>query len=259
MCGRLRLRPRITHRYELESGLAELTPAERAQRGKAARAAVPRESHAVFDPGPDRPDPIALLEEQAKARVPELVPIRRGRMMVSRTRRRRRLRAAHRRTPTCEIPAGPAQRHHDKEDPQAARCPGGRTDHRRSGSLARARSRRWRRPRSHRNPPANRSVLLGRNDPPQREGTRLRNPARGRSQPRSGIRGRPGLQPVPDLATKERQRLIHACVTRRTPRAWRGRWRLHPHPWDAAFQPAPGPGSGCADLGRSGSASGPGY
>ena len=70
-------------RYELESGLAELTPAERAARGKEARAAVPRESHAVFDPPPDRPDPIGLLEEQAKARVPELVPIRRGRMMVS--------------------------------------------------------------------------------------------------------------------------------------------------------------------------------
>ena len=34
-------------------------------------------------PGRDRPDPIALLEEQAKSRVPELVPIRRGRMMVS--------------------------------------------------------------------------------------------------------------------------------------------------------------------------------
>jgi len=75
--------PQITHRYELESGLAELTPAERAARGKEARAAVSRESHAVFDPGPDRPDPIGLLEEQAKARVPELVPIRRGRMMVS--------------------------------------------------------------------------------------------------------------------------------------------------------------------------------
>jgi hypothetical protein len=39
---------------------------------------VPRESHAVFDPGPDRPDPIGLLEEQAKSRVPELVPIRWG-------------------------------------------------------------------------------------------------------------------------------------------------------------------------------------
>jgi uncharacterized protein (DUF2252 family) len=70
-------------RYQLDSGLGELTPAERAARGKEARAAVPRESHAVFDPPPDRPDPIGLLEEQAKARVPELVPIRRGRMMVS--------------------------------------------------------------------------------------------------------------------------------------------------------------------------------
>ena len=32
---------------------------------------------------PDRPDPISLLEEQAKTRVPELVPVRYGRMMVS--------------------------------------------------------------------------------------------------------------------------------------------------------------------------------
>ncbi len=70
-------------RYQLESGLERMTPAERAARGKEARAAVPRESHGVFDPGPDRPDPIGLLEEQAKARVPELVPVRRGRMMVS--------------------------------------------------------------------------------------------------------------------------------------------------------------------------------
>jgi uncharacterized protein (DUF2252 family) len=70
-------------RYQLESGLERMTPAERAARGKEARAAVPRESHAVFHPGPDRPDPIGLLEEQAKSRVPELVPIRWGRMMVS--------------------------------------------------------------------------------------------------------------------------------------------------------------------------------
>ena len=70
-------------RYQLDSGVGLLAPAERAARGKEARAAVPRDSHAVFDPGPDRPDPIALLEEQAKSRVPELVPIRRGRMMVS--------------------------------------------------------------------------------------------------------------------------------------------------------------------------------
>ena len=70
-------------RYQLDTGLARLTPAERAARGKEARAAVPRDSHAEFDPGPDRPDPLALLEEQAKARVPELVPVRWGRMMVS--------------------------------------------------------------------------------------------------------------------------------------------------------------------------------
>ena len=75
--------PRGAHRYQLETGLGELSAAERAARGKEARAAVPRDSHAVFDPGPGRPDPIGLLEEQAKARVPELVPIRRGRMMVS--------------------------------------------------------------------------------------------------------------------------------------------------------------------------------
>jgi uncharacterized protein (DUF2252 family) len=60
-----------------------MSPAERAERGKSARAAVPRESHAVFDPPPDRPDPLGLLEEQAEARVPELVPIRWGRMMAS--------------------------------------------------------------------------------------------------------------------------------------------------------------------------------
>ena len=70
-------------RYQLDTGLGELTPAERAARGKEARAAVPRDSHAAFDPPPDRPDPLALLEEQAEARVPELVPVRWGRMMVS--------------------------------------------------------------------------------------------------------------------------------------------------------------------------------
>jgi uncharacterized protein (DUF2252 family) len=74
---------RPTHRYQLETGLGLLTPAERAVRGKAARAEVPLESHAVFDPPPDRPDPIALLEEQSQTRVPELVPVRYGRMMVS--------------------------------------------------------------------------------------------------------------------------------------------------------------------------------
>ncbi len=75
--------PRGAQRYQLDSGVGLLTPAERSARGKAARAEVPRDSHAVFDPPPDRPDPISLLEEQGKARVPELVPVRYGRMMVS--------------------------------------------------------------------------------------------------------------------------------------------------------------------------------
>ena len=60
-----------------------LTVAERVARGKAVRAQVPREAHAQWQPAPDRPDPIALLEEQAAGRVPELVPIRYGRMLVS--------------------------------------------------------------------------------------------------------------------------------------------------------------------------------
>ena len=51
--------------------------------GKEARVKVPRGSHATFEPAPDRPDPVSLLEEQATTRVPELVPIRYGRMLVS--------------------------------------------------------------------------------------------------------------------------------------------------------------------------------
>src|SRR3974390_2186148 len=52
-------------------------------KGKEARNKVPRDSAALFEPGPDRPDPVALLESQATTRVPELVPIRYGRMLVS--------------------------------------------------------------------------------------------------------------------------------------------------------------------------------
>jgi uncharacterized protein (DUF2252 family) len=60
-----------------------LSVAERVARGKAARSEVPRASHATFEPLPTRADPVELLERQAKARVPELVPIRYGRMLVS--------------------------------------------------------------------------------------------------------------------------------------------------------------------------------
>jgi uncharacterized protein (DUF2252 family) len=63
--------------------VVHLSAAERAARGKAARAEVPRSAHGVFEPAPHRSDPVALLERQAENRVPELVPIRYGRMLVS--------------------------------------------------------------------------------------------------------------------------------------------------------------------------------
>jgi uncharacterized protein (DUF2252 family) len=65
------------------AGAARLTPAERVARGKAARELAPRGSHAAFQPQPDRPDPVDLLQRQAASRVPELVPVRYGRMLVS--------------------------------------------------------------------------------------------------------------------------------------------------------------------------------
>src|SRR5690348_2454806 len=60
-----------------------LTTGERAARGKAARAEVPRRTHGEWQPSPQRPDPVAVLEQQAETRVSELVPIRYGRMLVS--------------------------------------------------------------------------------------------------------------------------------------------------------------------------------
>jgi len=68
---------------EAAAAVPHLTVAERVARGKAARAEVPRSRHAIFEPPPRRADPIKLLERQAKTRVPELVPIRYGRMLVS--------------------------------------------------------------------------------------------------------------------------------------------------------------------------------
>jgi uncharacterized protein (DUF2252 family) len=65
------------------AAVSHLSVAERIARGKAARDEVPRAGHAVFEPLSTRPDPVELLERQAKTRVPELVPIRYGRMLVS--------------------------------------------------------------------------------------------------------------------------------------------------------------------------------
>jgi hypothetical protein len=67
---------------QVDGQVPYLTPDERAASGKAARATVPLEAHAEFEPQKSR-DPVGLLLGQAKTRVPDLVPIRHGRMLVS--------------------------------------------------------------------------------------------------------------------------------------------------------------------------------
>ncbi|TXS54935.1 DUF2252 domain-containing protein [Streptomyces sp. t39] len=59
------------------------TPGERAALGRRARREAPRSGHAVYEPAPGRPDPLALLEAQSATRLPDLVPIRYGRMTES--------------------------------------------------------------------------------------------------------------------------------------------------------------------------------
>jgi uncharacterized protein (DUF2252 family) len=59
------------------------SPAERVSFGRAARGLVPREDHAALDLPFDRPDPVDLLELQARPRLPDLVPVRYGRMLAS--------------------------------------------------------------------------------------------------------------------------------------------------------------------------------
>jgi len=63
--------------------VVHFTRAERAAAGKAVRNVVPLGDLAAYDPDGTRPDPVALLEEQAVTRVADLVPIRYGRMLTS--------------------------------------------------------------------------------------------------------------------------------------------------------------------------------
>jgi len=63
--------------------IKDLTPAERAERGRQIRSQVPRSSHADFDASGRGRDPIDVLSEQSANRVPDLVPIRYGRMLAS--------------------------------------------------------------------------------------------------------------------------------------------------------------------------------
>ncbi len=59
------------------------TPSERAAQGKQARKRVPRSSHGRWIPSSQRPHPIDVLERQSKDRLPDLVPLRYGRMAAS--------------------------------------------------------------------------------------------------------------------------------------------------------------------------------
>ena len=79
---------KTAHKLTNKAGKAELTPGllprdERLAAGKALRDTVPRASHAKWKPPAKRRDPIDVLEESNRDRVPELVPIRYGRMLRS--------------------------------------------------------------------------------------------------------------------------------------------------------------------------------
>jgi uncharacterized protein (DUF2252 family) len=70
-------------RHAAGSAARVRAPSERRAQGKALREAVPRTAHAGWKAPKDRRDPIELLAEGNKGRVPELIPIRFGRMMQS--------------------------------------------------------------------------------------------------------------------------------------------------------------------------------
>jgi uncharacterized protein (DUF2252 family) len=76
------LRPSRT-KSESPPPARHLAPGERARQGLAARVVLPPGAQEELVLSADRPDPVSLMEEQARSRVPELVPVRHGRMMVS--------------------------------------------------------------------------------------------------------------------------------------------------------------------------------
>ena len=77
-------RPAIgTSRLWPARDMDHLTPAERAVHGEELRKDLPLEAHAQVARDPLRSDPVRLLEEQSVNRLPELAPVRYGRMSVS--------------------------------------------------------------------------------------------------------------------------------------------------------------------------------
>ncbi len=68
---------------ETVTKVAHLSLDERQAEGRQASDRTPASSHSGWHPAADRPDPVALLEEQDLTREQDLVPVRHGRMMVS--------------------------------------------------------------------------------------------------------------------------------------------------------------------------------
>jgi uncharacterized protein (DUF2252 family) len=82
------IRPRQQKRRSTDSTRApafasRLPLAELLAKGKALRDRCPRQSHAVWEPPQDRPDPIQLVKKANKGRIPQLIPIRHERMLQS--------------------------------------------------------------------------------------------------------------------------------------------------------------------------------
>ena len=59
------------------------TPETRSEYGRSLRETTPPESHAGWSPGPERPDPVGLIEGQNENRIDWLVPVRRARMSAT--------------------------------------------------------------------------------------------------------------------------------------------------------------------------------
>ena len=76
-------KPATDKQQPIAQTVSHYTVAERMAQGKSARAEVARQTLGDWEPATNRPDPVDLLEEQAKTRVTELVPIRYGRMVAS--------------------------------------------------------------------------------------------------------------------------------------------------------------------------------
>src|SRR3990172_13238023 len=72
---------KTTRSKELPAAVSRPSLADLHAMGKSMREMCPRESHAAWNAPNNRPDPLRLLEKSNQGRIPELIPIRYGRMV----------------------------------------------------------------------------------------------------------------------------------------------------------------------------------